>query len=220
MTRLPTLLLALGLVLSQNGCKKAESGPVRGSGVGSKAVRSTPPFRTLKIGGTVRAEVEVGKPQSVELLGDDNLLPLVLSKVEGGTLTIMPDQVLKPTQPLVARIKAPSLDGIEVIVASSGLVTGVNASHFTVRAAGGSKLELAGSSQTVEIVTRGAAQVNLKDFAVATAHVTTSEATRVTLGRVQTLEVNQKGPSLVTYEGSPEVRRTSVPPARLLRTGT
>jgi hypothetical protein len=219
MTRATTLLLALGVALSPYGCKK-EAGPPRGSGVGSKAVRSTPPFRNLKIGGTVRAEVEVGKPLSVELLGDDNLLPLVLSKVEAGTLSIMPDQVLKPTQPLVARITTPSLDGIELIVASSGFVRGVNATHFTARAAGGTKLQLAGTSHTVEVVTRGAAQLDLRDFAVASAHVTTSDATRVSLGRVEMLEVNQKGPSLVTYEGSPEVRRTSVPPARLLRTGT
>ena len=40
-------------------------------------------------------------------------------------------------------------------------------------------LEVAGSSNTVEVVTRGAGQVDLRDFAVATAHVTASEATRV-----------------------------------------
>jgi hypothetical protein len=164
--------------------------------------------------------VEVGKPLSVVLLGDDNLLPLVGSKVEAGTLTIAPDQVLKTTQPLVARIGTPTLDGLELIVASSGFVQGVKAEHFAARLAGASKLRLAGSSRTVEIVAKGAAHADLREFAVASAHVTTSEATRVELGHVETLEVNQKGPSTVTYKGSPEIKRTVVPPARLLRTGT
>jgi hypothetical protein len=133
---------------------------------------------------------------------------------------LVPDQVLKTRQPLVARITTPSLEGIDLVASSSGFVKGVKATHFVVRLAGASRLHAAGSSGTVEVVTKAASQANLRDFVAPSAHVTTSEASRVELGRVQTLEVNQKGPSLVTYEGSPELKRTVVPPARLVRTGT
>lgn len=220
MTRSTLLLLAAVLGVAPVGCKKKPEGPVRGSGVGSKVVRTTPPFHKLKVGGSVRAEVQVGKPLSLELLGDDNLLPLVASKVEAGTLTIAPDQALKTTQPLVARITTPALDGLELVAASSGFVNGVKAEHLSVRMGGAAKLRLSGSSRTVEVVAGNAAQADLRDFAVASAHVTTSHATRVELGHVETLEVNQKGPSTVTYKGSPEIKRSVVPPARLIRTGT
>lgn len=220
MTRSTLLLFAAVLGAAPVGCNKKPEGPVRGSGVGSKVVRTTPPFRKLKVEGSVRAEVEVGKSPSLELLGDDNLLPLVTSEVDAGTLTIAPDQVLKTTQPLVARITTPALEGLELVAASSGFVNGVKAEHFSARLAGASKLRLSGSSRTVEVVAKNAAQADLSDFAVGSAHVTTSEATRVELGHVQTLEVNQKGPSTVTYKGSPEIKRSVVPPARLIRTGT
>ena len=220
MTRVMTLFLALAVALAPLGCEKKPEGPLRGSGVGSKATRSTPPFQKLRVGGVVRAEVEVGKPASLELLGDDNLLPLVSSKVVAGTLVIEPDRVLKTSQPLVARITPPSLDGVDLVASSSGFVKGVKTSHFVARLAGAARLHLAGSNGTVEVVTKAAAQADLRDFAVASAHVTTSEAARVELGHVETLEVHQKGPSLVTYQGSPELKRTVVPPARLVRTGT
>jgi hypothetical protein len=221
MTRVTSLVCAALVALAPLGCKKKEpEGPLRGSGVGSKVTRATPPFSKLKVGGSVRVEVEVGKPASVVLHGDDNLLSHLSSRVDAGTLVIVPDGVLKPTQPLVARITTPSLEGVELIVAASGFVRGVKAPHFVARLAGGASLDLDGSSQTVEVVTKTAARADLKDFAVASAHVTTSEATRVELGHVETLEVNQKGPSFVSYRGTPEIKRSVTPPARLVRTGT
>ena len=137
MTRGATLLLAAWFLLLPGACKKKEpDGPVRGSGVGATAARTPPPFQEISVGGTIRAEVEVGKPLSVELRGEDNLLPLVPTKVEAGTLKLVPDQVLKPSQPLVARISIPTLDAIELFAASSGFVNGINAQHFAVTAAG------------------------------------------------------------------------------------
>jgi hypothetical protein len=127
MTRVMGLFLGALVALAPLGCKK-EADPnarVRGSGVGGKAARKTPDFSQLKVGGTVRVEVEVGKPTSLELLGEDNLLPLVTTRVEGGTLVITPESVLKTSQPLVARITTPSLQGVELFAAATGFVRGV-----------------------------------------------------------------------------------------------
>jgi hypothetical protein len=215
------LFVAALVALAAAGCrKKAPDARVRGSGVQANVVRSTPAFSKLEVRGSVRAEVEVGKPPSLELLGDDNLLPLVTSRVDAGTLVIGSEQVLKPTQPLVARITTPSLDAIALVAASSGFVKGMKTEHFSTRLVGATELHVEGSSRTLEVVVKGAARAKLKGLAVQSAHVTCSEASRVELGRVETLEVHQKGPSLVTYEGSPEIKRSVVPPARLIRTGT
>lgn len=222
MTRVTSLLVSTLVALAPLGCKKETdpNAPLRGSGVGSKAVRTPPPFSKLKVGGNVRAEVEIGKPPSLELLGEDNLLPRVTSRVEAGTLVITPEGVLKTSQPLVARITAPSLDAVELVAAATGFVRGVKSEHFTVRLGGGASVDVDGSSQTVEVVARSAARADLRDLKAARAHVTTSEAARAELGQVEVLEANQKGPSLITYQGSPEIKRTSVPPARIVRSGS
>jgi hypothetical protein len=221
MTRHTSLLLAGLVALAPLGCKKKEpEGPLRGSGVGSKVSRATPPFSKLKVGGSVRAEVEVGKPMSLELLGDDNLLSHLSSRVDAGTLVIEPDQVLKTTQPLVARITTPSLEAIDVSVGARAFVRGVKAPHFSARLAGGGSVDLDGASQTVEVVLKAAAKADLEDFAVKAAHVTGTGATQVKLGVVEMLEVTLSGPSLVTYKGSPEIKRSVEAPARLIRTGT
>jgi hypothetical protein len=220
-TRVVSLFLGALLVLAPVGCKKQEpEDRVRGSGVGSTVRRPIPAFSKLEVRGSVRAEVEVGKPSSLELLGDDNLLPLVTTRVNAGTLVIGSDQVLKATQPLVARITTPSLDGIALAAASSGFLRGVKADHFVARLVGATELYAEGTSRRLEVVVKGAARAKLKGLAVQAAHVTTSEASRVELGRIETLEVNQKGPSVITYEGSPDIKRSVMPPARLVRTGT
>src|SRR5687768_15699763 len=120
---------AVVLALSAFGCKK-EGDALRGSGVGGRVERTVGAFSRIKVAGTIRAEIEVGKPASLAILGDDNLIPRIRSRVEGTTLVLEPDGVLKSTQPLVARLTVPALEGVTLGVASVAFVNGLKAERF------------------------------------------------------------------------------------------
>ena len=208
-------VVALSIVAAP-ACKNKEN-TGRGSGVGSKVVRTIPPFKRLKVGGTIRAEVEVGSAPSLEILGDDNLLARVLSRLDGETLVVEPDAVLKPTQPLVVRLTTPSLEGVTVAVSSSAIVNGVQGERFQVFSTGGTKLTARGSTRALEVNARSAARLDLSALSSASAKVTAADASRVELGHVETLDVTGSGPSVVVYRGDPAIERKLERPARLLR---
>jgi len=216
MTVVRWLLVAALFVVAAPACKNKEN-TGRGSGVGSKVVRAIPPFKRLKVGGTIRAEVEVGSAPSLEILGDDNLLARVLSRLDGETLVVEPDAVLKPTQPLVARITTPLLEGVAVTVASSAIINGVRGERFQVSGTGGTRLTARGSTRALEVSARSAAQLDLSALSSAAAKVTAADGSRVELGHVETLDVTGSGPSVVLFRGDPAIEQKLTRPARLLR---
>jgi hypothetical protein len=204
------------LALSGFGCKK-KSDDIRGSGVGARVERTVGAFTRVKVSGTIRAEIEVGKSQTLAILGDDNLIPRVLSRVEGSTLVLAPDGVLKGTQPLVARVTLPALEGVSLGVASLAFVNGLKAERFEAAGTGGTRLVVRGSARALEVTARSAARLDLGELSAASAKVTAADASRVELGHLESLNVTQTGPSVVIYRGEPQIERKIQAPARLIR---
>ncbi len=107
---------------------------VRGSGRLTTERRSLTGFDQLAVAGDFEDELRQGSSESVELTGDDDLLPLVETGVEardgGHVLRISPrrDVELRPSQPIRIRVDLVRLDGISLAgssrLRSSGLRTG------------------------------------------------------------------------------------------------
>ena len=76
----------VSLVTSQAGCSFDLSAGTKGSGIATNDVRELPAFNEVKVSGTIKAEITVGGEQRVELIGDDNIVPLILPDVEDGVL--------------------------------------------------------------------------------------------------------------------------------------
>src|SRR5437899_11659560 len=91
----------LALILS--GCHFAGSG-VRGSGVLKTEKRDFAPFKSIESDGAYEIEVNCQKPFSVEIEGDDNVLPLIKTEVRDGVLYIKSPQPYSTRQPVTLRI--------------------------------------------------------------------------------------------------------------------
>src|SRR5262245_4681869 len=77
---------------------------VEGNGKAGSEKRSVPTFSEVDVSGSMRLEVVVGAEPSVELSGDENLLRLIETKVEGNRLSISATEDIDPDLPLVARV--------------------------------------------------------------------------------------------------------------------
>jgi hypothetical protein len=208
------LLLLAVFGLAVPACKKPD--PTVGSGVGATKPRSVGAFSAVRVGGGLEFEVNVGKGEPLEVTGDDNLLGFVTSKVEGDTLVLDVATKLKRKQPLRVRLGAERLVSVRAGEGAKGSVRGVRAEAFGVEAAGGARVTVTGSSQTLTVTTRTAAKVDLNDFSASKAVVTTSETSTVDLGHLEELEVTQKGLSRVIYRGEPKLTQNVTKPARLV----
>jgi hypothetical protein len=123
---------------------------VRGSGREATERRAVNGFDRIAIAGSFEVEIRQGTQEGVELTGDDNLLALIETRIEGApdaaTLKIGPknDARLEPSQPIRVHIDLIHLSGIELGGASSIAANGLHAGRLGVSIGGAGRVVLAG----------------------------------------------------------------------------
>jgi hypothetical protein len=143
-------LVLVALALAASGRALAAEPAARGSGRIATERRTVAGFDRVSISGSFQVEIHQGSVEALELSGDDNLLPLIETKIEGtpgaATLRIRPkdDLQLAPTQPLRLRIDVMHLSAIGLAGAGHVTAPGVHAARLGVSIGGTGSVELAG----------------------------------------------------------------------------
>lgn len=195
------MLVALG------GCKylSKSGGGATGSGVMKTEKRNVPAFTSVNISGAYDVEIVGQKEPSLEIEGDDNLLPLIKTEVKDGALTIGNDQSLSTRGKLRVRISVPKLDGISTSGASDIIVSNVKSDAFKIDTSGAGSLKIAGETKTLEVKLTGAGEVDAKDLHAERVNITSSGAASVDVYASEELHVNATGAGEVNYYGAPKV---------------
>jgi len=156
-------LLALAILPLAGSCNLAS---IRGSGIPAREERSVGTFERLEVsGGALRIQAQVGTSGPLVITGDDNLVPLVETRLHGDTLCIdTGPHSIAPSEPLVVRIPVRSLRAIEASGAVTILVEGVDAPHFQIALSGASDLTVRGRTHRLEIDSSGASDLRLFDL--------------------------------------------------------
>lgn len=106
-------------------------------------------FDRVALAGAFEVELRQGNAEGVELTGDDNLLALVETRVEGAagsrTLKIAarPEVALEPSQPIRIRVDLQQLVAIDLAGASKLTATGLHVGKLAVAIGGSGGLTLA-----------------------------------------------------------------------------
>jgi hypothetical protein len=178
-------------------------GGVKGSGNVQTESREVSDFDAVDVGGVFQVEITAQKDFSVTVEADDNLLPLVKTTVEGNTLKIESDGKLHPTKPIVIRISAPDIAGLDVSGASSTTLIDVKNSALSVDASGASKIKISGETAKLTVDVSGATKINAEDLRSTDTSVDASGASGVTVNVSGELRADASGASNITYTGSP-----------------
>ena len=159
--------LTLGLLtfLALSGC----GGLVSGSGRAAQAERTVGPWRTLDVASGIHATVTRGAP-AVTLTGDDNLLPLIETVVEGDTLHVrlVPNTVAWNHLELTAEVQGEVLEGVHASGSATveGDATPTRGAPFVLDASGSSHVDLGALDATeVQVNASGASVVTLEGVA-------------------------------------------------------
>jgi hypothetical protein len=161
--------------------------------------------------------VTVGKASKLELRGDRNLLPLVTSRSENGLLTLDIDKKIKPSMRLHARIGVPRLDSASGTKAARIDIRGLAADTFEARAIDGAKMSAAGTARALVLRGAGAGLLDFRGVTAASATLVLERAARAELGYLEKLDVKLLGANIVSYEGTPEIKKEVKHPSRLVR---
>ena len=217
MQRLALALLAASLTLS--ACSRVHGRSVAGSGTRASETRTVAEFDAIEARGAFRLEVRSGAAtQGVTIEGDDNLVPLLVTSVSGGTLALhLPEGSWSPKTPLVVRVDARALAELDVAGAIDTTVTGIAGDRFDAELSGACELDARGSIGTAQFRCAGACEVDAFELIAPRVELDVSGACRAHVHASASLLVAASGACEVRYRGHPASVESSAKGASTIR---
>lgn len=213
MKKLLGLILLTLLVTA--GCHHRIGSEVQGSGKRELQKRQIGAFTSIGTEGAFNIEIVCQKDFSLEVEGDDNVLPLVSTEVKGNKLELSNTKSYSVNEPVTFRISVPNLEAISADGAGKIQITGVNNDKIQIYSNGAALITVSGTTKMVGVDTNGAAKIDTHNLRSAHAIVDTKGASKVDLGVCDRLDVTVSGVSHVTYRGDPVVNKTVHGPGKV-----
>jgi Putative auto-transporter adhesin, head GIN domain len=180
---------------------------VHGSGVRKTEKRDVGPFTAIDTSGALDVEVTCQKPASLEIEGDDNLLPLIETDVADGVLRIKSTKHYSSRSGITVRITVPNLERIQASGAGKFHVADLKNDRFEIHSTGVVSVSASGQTKTVQIDQSGAGRVDTHNLRAAAVDVNVSGAASVDVNATDELNVTVSGAAHVTYTGDPKVTK-------------
>ena len=206
-------LIALTMLVTA-GCHHGYA-DVKGSGKREVQKREVAPFTSISTEGAFTIEVVCQKDASVEIEGDDNILPLVSTEVRGNVLRISNTKSYSVNEPITFRISVPNLESILADGAGKIQITNVNNEKLQISSNGAVAINATGTTKMIGVDTNGASKIDTHNLRSAHAIVDSKGASKIDLGVCDKLDVNVSGVSHVTYRGDPVVNKTIHGPGKV-----
>lgn len=200
-----TLLLMLLLSLVA-GCHVHHK--LAGSGKLQKQVRDVGSFNSISAEGAFDLEIVCQETQSIEIEGDDNVLPLITTVVSNNVLHITNSRGYSVSHPITIRISVPDLAAVTASGAGTVDVAGVKNEKFQISANGAPTINAAGSTSVLNIDAKGAATINTHRLHAAQVVVDAKGVSNVEVYALEQLDATVAGPSHVIYAGNAVVHKT------------
>jgi hypothetical protein len=198
------MLSTLGLA-TLGSLASAGNDEIVGSGKRASAVRTVGAFRGIALNSSVDLEFRTGPTQRVELIGDDNLVPLITTTVRDGSLTIDTGKARFTTHnPLRAVITAPSLEGLSIRGSGDATLEGLDAKSFGVAIRGSGDVCLRGRVGSLGVSVDGSGDIQAQDLAAASAAIQLNGSGDITVKATESVAASINGSGDVRVLGKPK----------------
>ena len=228
MKRLLILISTMLILFAFSGCG-FQGEVIRGSGVIITEQRDVSGFTEVDISVALDITIEQTGEESLEIIGDDNILALIKTEVVGDRLKIyLKDKVLihlSPTEEIVARLTVKDLSGIDLsgsgeIVANdlsaaaldidiSGsaevMMTNLDVDELGIDISGSGEFKLSGRADTQLIDINGSGDYNAKDLVSAKCAISIAGSGDAIVNVTDFLTISVAGSGDVKYIGDPEI---------------
>ncbi len=178
-------------------------GGEHGSGHVASENRDLSGFKSVDVGGVYQVEITAQKEFSVEVLADDNLLPLIKTEVDGSTLRINTTSRISPTNPVRIRISAPDIETLQVSGVANVTVNDLKNTSFAIDSSGASKIAVTGETAKLTVEVSGASKINAENLKAENASVDSTGASKINVNVSGELRTDLSGASKVVYTGTP-----------------
>jgi hypothetical protein len=200
--------LVIVVVVAVVGADHSDSPSVsssRGSGVSVTEAREVAPFSSVDLAGANTVAIHVGAPRSVAVIGDDNLVGRVTTRVRAGRLVIDDTGSYTTRAPMHVSVSVPSLEGVAITGSGTVTVEGLGSAETRVELAGEGTLVASGTTQRLTALLAGAGTLDLHDLAATDANVRLEGAGTIRVRATSTLDATLTGTGTILYGGDPTV---------------
>jgi hypothetical protein len=178
---------------------------VTGSGNVISEARNVTGFDSVALEGSGRVTISVGEGESVTVEADDNIVPLIETRVENGTLIITTRNNTNITTRNTVHInitlgslKALYLRGSGEINASS-----VSGGSVEIQLPGSGNITVSGSADSLNISLPGSGNVICDGLKVKSATITLNGSGNITAYASESLDATLRGSGTIRYSGNP-----------------
>lgn len=193
-------LLGLGLLLLAS-CNLHGTA---GDGAPKTETRTVPAFTGVDAATGVEVTVAHGAAEPISVTTDGNLLPLLVTTVEGGRLRVQFKSDVRPTVAKVT-VHAPHLAEVSGAAGAHIDAQGVEEDAIRVAASSGAEVHVAGVAKSLDAQASSGAKLDVSGLAVPDVAVHASSGARVHLGAPSALKGAASSGATVTFKTEPKV---------------
>ena len=176
-----------------------------GEGAMTTESRQVAAFSNVEAGGGINVAITIGTTASVEVRAQPNILPIIATDVEGGTLKIHGTEAYNTSEPVLVIIVTPALTRIDLSGGSQGTADGVTGDQLAVGLSGGAGLTATGSVSVLTLNVSGGARADLGGLAAETVAVNASGGANARVSASNAVSGSASGGSHVTVIGGATV---------------
>lgn len=182
---------------------------VEGSGDSARETRVLEDFRAITITGPIEAEIRTGGEPAITLTADDNLLPLIRSRVEQGRLTLDLEKSVRSRHAIEAHIRVPRLEALDITGSGDTRLELGDADRMAIRLVGTGDLTASGRVGTLEIESTGAGDIDTVELRAGAVSLDSTGSGDADITALQRCELTLLGTGDITVHGNPPERHVS-----------
>jgi hypothetical protein len=183
---------------------------VSGSGSIKSETRVVSGFTSVKLAGVGNLTIRQGGQDSLTITTDDNLLPLLQSRVEDGTLILdsPAGTPLKPSSSIDYLVEVKSLAGVSLTGAGNIQLKDVQGRKLAVELSGAGNVDATGQVETLDLQMSGAGNFKGPELAARDVVIHHRGVGNALVNPTSTLDAYVSGVGWVEYLGEPRIQRS------------
>ncbi len=190
---------------------------VVGSGIFASEERDVRDFHGIVASGVGRIEVRHGATESLRVSTDDNILPILTSRVENGLLVLGADRPFQNTHDVLFEVTVRELDRLTLGGVLGVEISGLDSERFEAEIGGVSVVKIAGRADHQELAVAGVSRYDARDLASRTVAIDISGPSSAVVRVSDALTGSCLGGARLEYIGNPSVDVTVGPASSVRR---
>jgi hypothetical protein len=194
-----------------------DSNSMRGNGEQATETRQITPFNRIEAGGAIELVVTTGKDTSLSISGEINILPLIITTVNQGELTITTKGSYQSNKSIRVVVTTANLKELSISGACSVVAEIVDGDTLELDFSGASNAILNGKVKELELDVSGAGSIDATALFSDSVRADVSGAASIKVRASAAARVSVSGAASVEVFGNPAARREKVSGAGSVR---